>query len=160
VLAQAERESTAARGAASGALVWGTGVAHGGDAARTAPQSRNPNARQGLHAKRFRYLGERFPALIEMMGDAMGMGMVYGLATLQVPYMQAKFERLGWQLIGIIPGFDNEMVGPGVVKRVYEAIYTKVLVDEEDFVRPRYADMTPKTTEFFELLYPGKATAA
>jgi len=105
-------------------------------------------------------LSERFPALIETMGHAMGMGMVYGLATLQVPYMQAKFERLGWQLIGIIPGFDKEMVGPGVVKRVYEAIYTKVLVDEQDFVRPRYADMTPKTTEFFERLYPGKATAA
>jgi hypothetical protein len=105
-------------------------------------------------------LSERFPALIEAMGHAMGMGMVYGLATLQVPYMQAKFERLGWQLIGIIPGFDKEMVGPGVVKRVYEAIYTKVLVDEEDFVRPRYADMTPETTELFELLYPGKATAA
>jgi hypothetical protein len=105
-------------------------------------------------------LSERFPALIETMGHSMGMGMVYGLATLQVPHMQAKFERLGWQLIGIIPGFDREMVKPGIVKRVYEAIYTKVLVDEEDFVRPRRADMTPRTTELFELLYPGKANAA
>jgi len=94
------------------------------------------------------------------MGHAMGMGMVYGLATLKVPHMQTKFERLGWQLIGIMPGFDKEMVEPGVVKRVYEAIYTKVLVHEEDFVRPRYADMTSKTTELFELLYPGKANAA
>jgi len=25
----------------------------------------------------------------------MGMGMVYGLATLKVPHMQTKFERLG-----------------------------------------------------------------
>lgn len=105
-------------------------------------------------------LSERFPALIETMGHAMGMGMVYGLATLKVPHMQTKFERLGWQLIGIIPGFDKEMVEPGVVKRVYEAIYTKVLVHEEDFVRPRYADMTSKTTELFELLYPGKANPA
>jgi hypothetical protein len=105
-------------------------------------------------------LSERFPALIETMGHAMGMGMVYGLATLKVPHMQTKFERLGWQLIGIIPGFDKEMVEPGVVKRVYEAIYTKVLVHEEDFVRPRYADMTSKTTELFELLYPGKAKSA
>jgi hypothetical protein len=72
------------------------------------------------------------------------MGMVYGLATLKVPHMQEKFERLGWQLIGIIPGFDRELVEPGVVKRVYEAIYTKVLVDEEDFVRPRYTDMTTR----------------
>ena len=45
-------------------------------------------------------------------------------------HMQAKFELLGWQLIGIIPGFDREMVKPGIVKRAYEAIYTKVLADE------------------------------
>jgi len=105
-------------------------------------------------------LSERFPALIETMGHAMGMGMVYGLATLKVPHMQTKFERLGWQLIGIIPGFDKEVVEPGVIKRVYEAIYAKVLVAEENFVRPRYADMTPGTTQLFELLYPGKASAA
>ncbi len=105
-------------------------------------------------------LSERFPALLETMGHAMGMGMVYGLATLKIPHMQTKFERLGWQLIGIIPGFDKEMVEPGVVKRVYEAIYTKVLVHEEDFVRPRYADMTSRTTELFELLYPGRASPA
>jgi hypothetical protein len=103
-------------------------------------------------------LSERFPALMETMGRAMGMGMVYGLATLKVPHMQAKFERMGWQLVGIIPGFDKELVEPGVVKRVYEAIYTKVLVDEENLVRPRYADMTSRTTELFELLYPGKAS--
>jgi hypothetical protein len=90
----------------------------------------------------------------------MGMGMVYSLATLKVPYMAEKFERLGWQLIGIIPGFDREMVEPGVVKRVYEAIYTKVLVDENDFMIPRRSAMTPKTAALFDLLYPDKACAA
>jgi hypothetical protein len=74
--------------------------------------------------------------------------------------MAEKFERLGWQLIGIIPGFDREMVEPGIVKRVYEAIYTKVLVDQEDFVRPRHSDMTQKTVALFELLYPGVARGA
>jgi len=85
--------------------------------------------------------------------------MVYSLATLKHPYMAEKFERLGWQLIGIIPGFDIEMVEPGSVKRVYEAIYTKVLANEEDFVQPRHADMTPKTAALFELLFPGRASA-
>ena len=105
-------------------------------------------------------LSERFPGLIEALGRAMGMGMVYALATLKVPFMAEKFERLGWQLIGIIPGFDREMVEPGVVKRVYEAIYTKVLVDENDFVSPHRSAMTPKTAELFDLLFPGKADAA
>jgi hypothetical protein len=104
-------------------------------------------------------LSERFPSLIEALGRAMGMGMVYSLATLKVPYMAEKFERLGWQLIGIIPGFDQELVEPGVVKRVYEAIYTKVLVDEQDFVRPRRSAMTPKAADLFDLLFPGKASA-
>jgi hypothetical protein len=105
-------------------------------------------------------LSERFPSLIEALGRGMGMGMVYSLATLRAPYMAEKFERLGWQLIGVIPGFDREMVEPGVVKRVYEAIYTKVLVNEDDFARPRRSSMTPKTAALFDLLYPGKASVA
>jgi hypothetical protein len=109
---------------------------------------------------RGRSLSERFPGLIEALGQAMHMGMVYSLATLKAPYMAEKFERLGWQLIGIIPGFDKEMVEPGVVKRVYEAIYTKVLVREEDFVRPSRSAMTQRTAALFDLLYPDKADGA
>ena len=105
-------------------------------------------------------LSERFPSLIEALGRTMGMGMVYGLATLKVRYMAEKFERLGWELVGIVPGFDQEMVAPGVVKRVYEGIYTKVLVDEVDFVRPLRSAMTPKTAALFDLLFPGKAIVA
>jgi hypothetical protein len=51
------------------------------------------------------------------------------------------------------------MVEPGVVKRVYEAIYTKVLVDENDFMLPRRSAMTAKTAALFDLLYPDKADA-
>ena len=103
-------------------------------------------------------ISERFPSLIEALGRSMSMGMVYSLATLKHPYMAEKFERLGWQLIGIIPGFDIEMVEAGAIKRVYEAIYTKVLANEEDFVRPRRADMTTKAAALFELLFPGRAS--
>jgi hypothetical protein len=88
------------------------------------------------------------------MGNAMGMGMVYGLATLKVPNMQVGFEKAGWQLIGIIPGFDKELVGPGEVKRVFEAIYVKVLVAESEFLHPSAAGMTPGTNALFNRLYP------
>jgi len=93
--------------------------------------------------------------LEEALGRAMGMGMVYGLATLKYPQMQASFERLGWQLIGITPGFDREVVEPGVVKRVYEAVYAKVLVPEE-LLRPRAQDLTPGVKALFDLLFPGQ----
>ena len=55
-------------------------------------------------------LSKLFPALMEAIGSAMGMGMVYGLATLKVRNMQIGFEKAGWQLIGIIPGFDRELI--------------------------------------------------
>jgi len=91
----------------------------------------------------------------EAIGRAMGLGMVYGLATLRYPQMQATFERLGWNLIGIIPGFDQEMVAPGVVKRVYEAVYAKVLVGEDELLRPHAKDVTPAVRTLLDLLYPG-----
>jgi hypothetical protein len=99
-------------------------------------------------------LSKFFPPLMEAMGNAMGMGMVYGLATLKVRNMQIGFEKAGWQLIGIIPGFDRELIGQGQVKRVFEAIYVKVLVAESEFLHPSAAGMTPVTQIFFNLLYP------
>jgi hypothetical protein len=101
-------------------------------------------------------LSKCFPALMEAMGTFMGMGMVYSLATLKVAHMQTGFEKAGWQLIGIIPGFDRELVGPGSVKRVFEAIYVKVLVTSSEFVLPTATGMTPMTKALFDLLYPGQ----
>jgi hypothetical protein len=102
------------------------------------------------------YLSRNVLMLEEALGRAMGMGMVYGLATLNYPHMQATFERMGWQLIGITPGFDREVVTPGVIKRVYEAVYAKVLVSPDELLRPRAQDMTLAAKALFELLYPGR----
>ena len=105
-------------------------------------------------------LSKCFPPLMEIMGKAMGMGMVYSLATLKVPHMQVGFEKAGWQLIGIIPGFDRELISPGEVKRVFEAIYVKVLVTERDFLSPKLEGMTPATGALFRHLYPGQLDGA
>ena len=94
--------------------------------------------------------------LTEVLGRAMGMGMVYGLATLNHPHMQRVFERVGWQLIGIIPGFDKEEIAPAEVRRVYEAVYVKVL-EPENLLRPSAANMTPSVEALFDLLYPGQS---
>ena len=84
------------------------------------------------------------------------MGMIYGMATLKVPHVQRSFETLGWELIGITPGYDREMVSPGVIKRVYEAVYAKVLVTERNLLPPRTRNLTTRTRAFFELLFPGR----
>jgi len=48
------------------------------------------------------------------------------------------------------------MVASGVGKRVYEAIYAKVLVTERNLLRPRMQNLTERTRAFFRLLFPRK----
>jgi hypothetical protein len=90
----------------------------------------------------------------ENLGRAMGAGFVYGLATLKVPHMQLALERAGYQLLGFAPGYDQELVAPGVVKRVYEAFYAKVLVPDEQLLRPEPKNLSPKAKALFEVLFP------
>lgn len=104
-------------------------------------------------------LSRRFPPLMEAMGAAMGMGMVYSLATLKVPHMQMGFERAGWQLVGVMPGFDRERMEDGSVKRVFEAIYVKVLAEKSELLWPDPGGMTPATRSLYELLYGRNGSA-
>ena len=98
-------------------------------------------------------LSKTFAPLMEAMGVAMGMGMVYSLATLKVPHMQRCFERAGWQLVGVMPGFDREVVESGVAKRVFEAIYVKVLAARTELLHPSVEGMTAATRSLYESLY-------
>jgi hypothetical protein len=109
---------------------------------------------------RGRGLSHCFPSLAEAIGHAAGVGMVYGMATLKVPYVQRAFERSRWMLIGITPGYDCELVAPGVVKRVYEAVYAKVLVARGNLLRPHLRNLTKKTQAFFTRVFPRKALAS
>ena len=90
----------------------------------------------------------------ETIGRRLGMGLAYGMATLKAPHAQRAFERAGWRLVGMTPGYDRELVAPGVVKRVYEAVYAKVLVADADLLRPQRRNMTPGTRAFFERVFP------
>jgi len=104
-------------------------------------------------------LSKTFAPLMEAMGVAMGMGMIYSLATLKAPHMQRSFERAGWQLVGVMPGFDREVVESGAVKRVFEAIYVKVLAAQAELLHPGTQGMTPATRSLFRLLYAADAPA-
>ena len=97
--------------------------------------------------------------LTEFIGRRIGMGMVYGMATLKIPHVQRAFEALGWRLIGIAPGYDREMVAPDVVKRVYEAVYAKVLVAECELLRPHTRNLTRGTRSIFRQLFPDQLLA-
>jgi GNAT superfamily N-acetyltransferase len=90
----------------------------------------------------------------ERLARSMGAGFIYGMATLKIPNMQLALERAGYQLLGFVPGYDREEVAPGVVKRVYEAVYAKVLVPEDELLRPDPKNLSPRAEALFDLLFP------
>ena len=93
----------------------------------------------------------------ERLCRAGGAEFVYTMATLKVPHMQVALERAGYQLLGFVPGYDRETVEHGVVKRVFEAVYAKVLVPADGILRPDPQNLTPRTRELFDLMFPGPA---
>jgi hypothetical protein len=105
-------------------------------------------------------LASKAVPLVELVGRAMGAEFLYGAATLKIPHVQHVLETGGWQLIGFTSGYDREQVAPGVVKRVFEAVFTKVLVPEEDLVRPNPDNLTPRARALFEVLFPNPQVVA
>src|SRR5262245_41224954 len=104
-----------------------------------------------------RYRGEKLaymgPALLEAVGRAMGMEVIYLLAEFTIPNMQRVMERAGFQIVGIVPASDRLMVAPGVIKRVHEAYYVKVLAADAEILRPQVESMTPRTKALYDFLF-------
>jgi hypothetical protein len=89
----------------------------------------------------------------ESIGRAMGAAFMYALATLKNPYAQQGLERAGYRLLGFFPGRDREEVSPGVVKRVYQAVYAKLLVPPDQVHWPDPKNMTPRARSVYQLLF-------
>ena len=89
----------------------------------------------------------------EKLGRAMGAAFLYAMATLKTPYAQRALERAGYRLLGFFPGYNREEVAPGVVKRVYEAVYGKLLVPDDEVHYPDPKNLTPKARALFEMLF-------
>ncbi len=87
------------------------------------------------------------------VGLAMGAQFQYALATLSIPHVQRTLESAGYQLLGFFPGYDREEVSPGVVKRVYHAVYGRLLVPKSEVHWPDPKSMTPKASALFALLF-------
>lgn len=115
--------------------VWGRVVA-------VAPQ----HAGQGLTRRMMEGMEEH--------GRRMGAAFLYAMVTLRHRFMQQTLESAGYRLLGMWPGFDRELVAPGVVKRVYQAAYAKLLAPEDKVLRPDPKNMTPTTRALYALLFP------
>ncbi len=89
----------------------------------------------------------------DQLGRRMGAAFMYAMATLKIPNVQRALETAGYRLLGFFPGYNREEVAPGVVKRVYEAVYAKLLVPEKEVLRPDPKNLTPNSKVLFELLF-------
>jgi hypothetical protein len=89
----------------------------------------------------------------ESIGRSMGAAFLYALATLKNPYTQQALERAGYRLLGFFPGRDREEVAPGVVRRMYQAVYAKLLAPAEQVHWPDPKNMTPRSRALYELLF-------
>jgi len=95
----------------------------------------------------------------EVIGHSMGAAFLYSMVGLSGPHAQRALEAAGYRLLGFFPGYDREEVSPGVVKRVYQAVYAKLLAPAEEVLFPDPKNMTAKTRALFELLFGDAADA-
>jgi len=106
-------------------------------------------------AHRGRGLGYLGPGLLEIMGRGIGAELAYYFTTLRIPQEQIISETLGYQLVGILPASDRQLVGNRVV-RVPEAIYAKLLVPQSRCLPVGELCLTPATRRFWNNLFGGQ----
>jgi len=90
----------------------------------------------------------------ERLARHCGAEFMYVHATLRMPQMAQALERAGYLLLGFVPGYDREVVTDGTVKRVFEAVYAKVLVPESALLRPDPQNLTPRARALFDRMFP------
>jgi hypothetical protein len=117
--------------------------------------ARTITGRLGAIAPEHRHsgLGLLGPMLLENIGRAIGAELAYYFATLKSRHQQVIAERQGYQLVGIVPGYDRDLVRPGEVKRVYEVIYAKLLVGAEHVHVPERENLTVRTRAVWKSLF-------
>jgi hypothetical protein len=93
------------------------------------------------------------PFIIDEQARAMGIAMAYNNVSLKNPYAQRLVEGAGFTLIGIMPASDREMVAPGVVKHVPEALYAKIYAPLDDLLVPTDECMTPDVRDMWHRLF-------
>jgi hypothetical protein len=99
-------------------------------------------------------LGSFGTQTLEKIGRSIGAEIAFYYSTLKIPQAQKAAERQGYRLVGIVPGFDVDALAPGVVRRVYEGLYAKLLVDDERVQLPDWKALIPSTRALYRHLFP------
>jgi RimJ/RimL family protein N-acetyltransferase len=119
------------------------------------PRGRAIHGRLGVVSPKHRHAQLMYTAirLAEHIARAVGAEIILNYATLQHAYSQAVLEKCGFKLVGITPAHDRDMVRPGTVKRVFEALYVKLLVPPEEVMEPPREALRPEARRLYDLLF-------
>jgi hypothetical protein len=102
----------------------------------------DPQLRSGL-------LGGLGVLIFERLGQLLGAELLLQWVTLQNRVQQVFAERRGFQLCGLVPGFDRDQLAPEQgsrgIKRVTEALYGKLLAPREQLHAPYTENLTGHT---------------
>jgi hypothetical protein len=98
-------------------------------------------------------LAHTAPVIIEMMARAMGAELLEHIVTLESAHQQRVAEKHGYVLAGIIPAHDRDLVAPNTVRRVFEALYVKVLVPLDAIHLPPPGALTERTRAVWTALF-------
>ncbi|WP_394832430.1 hypothetical protein LVJ94_38565 [Pendulispora rubella] len=119
-------------------------------------QSQSVTSRMGALAPEHRRgaVGFLGVLLLDAAARAMGAGVAYSFVTMKTRHQQVIAERYGFQIVGIMPAWDVDMIEPNRPKRVFEAIYAKVYAPRSEWHLPPPEAMTKRTRELWNFLFP------
>jgi hypothetical protein len=86
-------------------------------------------------------IGQFGTVILEHVGRFIGAEVAFYQVTLKGMRQQKNAERHGFKLCGLLPAIDRDAVFPGVVRRVYEGIYVKVLAPASEVQLPEWKDL-------------------
>lgn len=104
-----------------------------------------------VRGKKLAFVG---PQLLELIGKAAGAGQIHYYVTLRNIAQQLVAEKMGFSLAGINPAWDRDATNEKESKRIYEAIYAKVLVPESEIEIPEEEHLSDAVKSLFGHLYP------
>ena len=93
--------------------------------------------------------------VLEMIAKLTGAELILVWLTLASKHQQYFAERKGYQLVGIVPGFDRDQLTNERSLRVSEALVAKLLVPDSDILSPAPDALTPRTKRLLEAIRLG-----
>jgi len=117
--------------------------------------SRSVTSRMGALAPEHRRaaLGFLGVMILDAAAKKMNAGVAYSFVTMKTRHQQVIAERYGFQIVGIMPAWDVDMIEPNRPKRVFEAVYAKVYAPASEWHIPPRDAMTKRTKELWDFLF-------